>query len=87
MSNFFICTLQLGYYCNLVATSTFFYMILFFFFPPLTPELLEHNVFSLACVRLTWKHSFHFDTLCPHKSTDCTQNEKQRESRLYVATF
>lgn len=73
----FIFTLQLDLYCSLVATSTFIFYHLFLFFFLLTLELPEHNVFSLACLSLTWKHSFHF---VPTQKYRLYTNEKQRET-------
>lgn len=47
------------------------------FLPPsLTLELLEHSIFSLACLSLVLEaFLFLFDKLCPHKRTDWTQIE------------
>lgn len=48
--------------------STFVDVVLLPLFPPPLhprPELLKHNAFSLACLSLTCKHSFHSKLLWP----------------------
>lgn len=53
------------------------YFLSFVFFFLLKLELPEHNVFSLACLSLTWKHSFHFVSTQKYR---LYTNEKQRET-------